>query len=231
MWSGPRNVSTALMRAWGSRRDCSVVDEPFYAYYLQRTGLDHPGRADVLTAQPTDWRVVSDQLTHGPPPAGMSVLYSKQMTHHLLPEVDRSALDGLRHGFLVRDPAEMVLSYARVRGEPTLDDLGLPQQVELYERFGGPVLDARDLLERPAKMLQGLCAGLGVAFDPAMLSWAAGPRDTDGVWGPHWYAGVWRSTGFTAYRPPKDTLPDRLRPLLERCQPYYDAMVAHRMTA
>src|SRR3954469_21223032 len=111
MWSGPRNISTALMRAWENRVDCHVVDEPFYAYYLDRTGLDHPGRDAVLASQSADWRAVAAELTSGPAPAGAAILYQKHMTHHLLPEVDRSSLDGLRHAFLVRDPAEVLVSY------------------------------------------------------------------------------------------------------------------------
>ena len=229
MWSGPRTISTALMRSWGNRADCAVIDEPFYAFYLDRTGLDHPGREQVLAAQPRDWRVVVDELTSGRPASGASVVYQKHMTHHLLPEVDRAALDGLRHAFLVRDPAEVLTSYARVRGEPTLEDLGLPQQVELYERFGGPVLDARDVLGQPEQALRALCSELGVPFDAAMLSWSAGPRPSDGVWGEYWYSAVWRSTGFLPHHPPRDDLPGRLRPLLERCRPYYDTMAAHRM--
>ncbi len=230
MWSGPRTVSTAMMRAWGSRPDCHVVDEPFYAYYLRRTGSGHPGRAEVIASQPTDWRRVVDALTTAPLPDGASVLYQKHMAHHVLPEIDLSTMDTVRHAFLIRDPRELLLSYSKVRGEPTLDDLGLPQQVALFERYGGPVLDARDVLARPETMLRALCAALGVPWDPAMLSWAPGRRETDGVWGSHWYDGVWASTGFAAYRPSSEAVPDRLLPLLERCRPYYDTMAAHRMT-
>ena len=229
MWSGPRNISTAMMRAWGSRPGAHVVDEPFYAFYLHRTGLEHPGRDTILRSQPIDWRQVVRSLTGDPLPEGANLLYQKHMTHHLLPEVDLSALDGLRHAFLVRDPAEVLMSYTKVRGEPTLDDLGLPQQLALHERFGGPVIDARDVLERPAATLRALCAALDVAFDEAMLRWDPGPRATDGVWGKHWYDGVWASTGFAAYRPPQEQVPDRLRPLLDRCLPYYDTMAAHRL--
>ena len=125
MWSGPRTVSTALMRSWENRPDTVVVDEPLYAFYLDRTGLDHPGREQVIASQPTSWRTVIGQLTDGPLPPGRPVCYAKHMTHHLLPEVDRAALAPLRHAFLIRDPAELLASYARVRATPTLDDLGL----------------------------------------------------------------------------------------------------------
>ncbi|MGE5133338.1 MAG: HAD family hydrolase [Gemmatimonadota bacterium] len=230
MWSGPRTVSTALMRAWENRPDTAVADEPLYAFYLDRTGIDHPGRAEILASQPTDWRVVLDQFTRGPVPGGRAIYYGKHMTHHLLPEVDRAALAGLRHAYLIRDPAELLASYTRVRAEPTLDDLGIRQQAEIYAAFPGPVVDSRDLLADPEGILRALCAALGVPFTTAMLSWPAGPRDSDGVWAPHWYAGVWKSTGFGRYQPRSGPLPDRLTALAGRCRPYYDHLHAHRLT-
>ncbi len=230
MWSGPRNISTAMMRSFGNRSDSSVSDEPFYAYYLQRTGLEHPGRAAILASQPTDWRQVAEQITAGPVPDGVTVQYQKHMTHHLLGEVDRSALSGLRHAFLIRDPAQMLASYAKVRGEPTLDDLGLAQQVELYERFGGPVVDAGAVLADPERLLRALCSALGADFDPAMLSWPAGARSSDGVWASYWYDSVRRSTGFAAPSPTPAAVPARLRGLLEECRPYYDTMARYCLT-
>jgi hypothetical protein len=153
------------------------------------------------------------------------------MTHHLLPSFDRTGLGALRHAYLVRDPERVLTSYAKVRDEPTLEDLGLPQQVELFETHGGPVVDAADVLRDPRGTLGLLCAALGIAFDEAMLSWPAGPRDSDGVWAPHWYAGVEASTGFAADSPGgSDPLPERLRPLLERCRPYYDALAPYRLS-
>ena len=184
MWSGPRTVSTALMRAWENRPDTVVTDEPLYAFYLDRTGIDHPGRDEVIASQPTDWRVVLDRLTSAPLPPGVSIGYAKHMTHHLLPEVDRAALAPLRHAHLIRDPRELLASYARVRTEPDLDDLGLRQQAEIFERFGGPVVDSRDLLTDPEGILRALCRALDVPFDAGMLSWPPGPRDSDGVWAP-----------------------------------------------
>jgi hypothetical protein len=228
MWSGPRNLSTALMRSFEHRADCSVVDEPLYAAYLQATGLDHPGRDDVIASQSTDPAVVVRELTSGP--VSTSVQYQKHMTHHLLPEFPRAAWGSLQHAFLVRDPERVLTSYAKVRDEPTLEDLGLPQQVELFESFGGPVVDAADVLRDPRRTLGLLCDALGIGFDEAMLSWPAGPRDTDGVWAPYWYAGVEASTGFAPYSPGSgDPLPDRLAPLLERCRPYYDALAPYRL--
>jgi hypothetical protein len=233
MWSGPRNLSTAMMRSFENRPDCCVVDEPLYAAYLAETGLDHPGREEVLASQPTDWRAVCADLTAGP--VTTPVQYQKHMTHHLLASMDRAALAGLRHAFLVRDPERVLTSYAKVREEPTLEDLGLPQQVELFERYGGPVVDAADVLHDPRTTLGLLCAALAIPFDEpgvaeAMLAWPAGPRDTDGVWAPYWYAGVEASTGFATESPGGgDPLPDHLQPLLERCLPFYDALAPYRL--
>ena len=230
MWSGPRTVSTALMRAWENRPDTVVADEPLYAFYLDRTGIAHPGREQVIASQPTSWQTVIRQLTAESLPPGRTVSYAKHMTHHLLPEVDREALAPLRHAFLIRDPRELLASYARVRDTPTLDDLGVWQQAEIFERFGGPVIDARDLLEQPEAVLRALCAGLGVPFTAAMLSWPAGPRESDGVWAPHWYGSVWRSTGFGPYHPPEHPLPPRLAALADQCQPFYQRLRASRLT-
>jgi Sulfotransferase domain len=226
MWSGPRTVSTALMRAWENRPDTVVTDEPLYAFYLTATGLDHPGRDEVIASQPRDWRVVLRELTAGPLPPGVTVYYQKHMTHHLLPSVDRSALAGLRHAFLIRDPRSLLASYARVRSAPTLADLGLRQQAEIFEEFGGPVLGSADLLAAPEPALRALCAALGVPFSAAMLSWPPGPRASDGVWAPYWYDSVRRSTGFVPVTGPV-TPPDldpALEPLLDECMPYYEKL-------
>jgi hypothetical protein len=231
MWSGPRTVSTALMRAWENRPDTVVADEPLYAFYLDRTGIDHPGRDEVIASQRTDWRVVLDRLTTAPLPAGTAISYAKHMTHHLLPKVDRAAFAPFRHAHLIRDPRELLASYARVRTEPTLADLGLAQQAEIFETFGGPVIDSRDLLADPDGVLRALCQALDVPFDRRMLAWPAGPRDSDGVWAPYWYGSVRSSTGFTAYRPPAEPLPARLEPLAALCLPYFSRLHAYRITS
>jgi hypothetical protein len=231
MWSGPRTVSTALMRAWENRPDTVVIDEPLYSFYLDRTGLDHPGRAQIIASQPTDPQTVLSQLITAPLPDGAVISYAKHMTHHLLPEVNRAALAPLRHAHLIRDPAELLASYARVRAEPTLDDLGIRQQAEIFESFGGPVVDSRDLLADPEPMLRALCRTLEVPFAKEMLSWPAGPRDSDGVWAPYWYDSVHASTGFAPYRPPAGPLPARLEPLAERCQSYFERLHQYRITS
>jgi hypothetical protein len=226
MWSGPRTVSTALMRSWENRPDTIVADEPLYSFYLERTGIDHPGRDEIIASQPSDWRAALDQLgnEHSTP-----IGYAKMMTHHLLPEVDRAEFGSFAHAHLIRDPRELLASYALVRAEPTLDDLGLRQQAEIFETFGGPVVDSRDLLAAPERTLTALCEQLDVPFDKHMLAWPAGPRDSDGVWAPHWYASVIASTGFGPYRPPAEDLPERLRPLAEQCQPYFEVLYAAKL--
>jgi len=228
MWSGPRNISTALMRSFGERADTLVVDEPLYAHYLAVTGLDHPGRDGVLASQPRSWREVADTLT-GPLPDGVRLHYQKHMTQHLLPEVGRGWLGALSNAYLIRDPAHVVASYAKVRGEPTLDDLGYAQQVEIFRRYGGPVIDAADVLRRPAATLTLLCDALGIGFDPVMLRWSAGRRDSDGVWAPHWYAAVEASTGFGGYHPAAPVVPDRLRALVDAAMPFYQELASRRL--
>jgi hypothetical protein len=236
MWSGPRTISTAMLRSWGNRSDTAVTDEPLYAAYLAATGLDHPGRDDILASQPTDWRAVVDDLT-GPVPEDRPIWYVKHMAHHLLPEMDRGWLADLANAFLLRDPRALLASYARVRGEPTLADLGLDQQVELFdavrERTGAtpPVVDSDDVLADPRGVLGALCEALGVGFDEAMLSWPAGPRATDGVWAPHWYASVEDSTGFAPPRSTAAAVPAHLSDLLDACMDRYRTLHAHRLTA
>jgi hypothetical protein len=235
MWSGPRNVSTALMRAFEARDDCAVCDEPLYAHYLAVTKLPHPGAEAVIASQPTDWREVARALT-GPAPGGERVFYQKHMAHHLLPEVGRGWVWELANAFLIRDPREMLPSLDAVFPDPGLEDTGLPQQVELFEelrrRTGEvpPVVDSRDLLREPKGVLRALCARLGLDFQESMLSWPPGRRETDGVWAEHWYAGVERSTGFAPWKPKEAPFPARLEPLLARCEEPYRQLHAHRIT-
>ncbi len=238
MWSGPRNVSTAFMRSWGNREDTVVVDEPFYAHYLQVTGLDHPGRDEVIASQPTDWRRVAAML-HGPVPNGASIFYQKQMAHHLLPDMGREWLDGLTHAFLIRDPRPMVASLVEKLADFDIAATGLPQQVEIFEhvieREGRvpPVVDSADLLARPEPVLRALCAALDVPFSDRMLWWPAGPRASDGVWARHWYDRVEKSTGFES--PPPEGVRVELSPpaaaIEARCRPLYERLREHRVRA
>jgi hypothetical protein len=229
MWSGPRTVSTALMRAWENRPDTVVTDEPLYAFYLQRTGLAHPGREEILASMSDAWPTVLADLGQAPLPPGKSIWYVKHMTHHLLPEVDRGALAGMRHAFLIRDPRALLASYARVRDQPTLADLGLEQQAGIFRAFGGPVIDSTDLLKQPGPMLRALCAALDVPFHPGMLSWPAGPRDTDGVWAPYWYDSVYKSTGFEAGTEAAIDFPARYRGIADEVMPAFEELYAIRL--
>lgn len=234
MWSGPRNISTAMMRSWGHRSDTFVCDEPFYAYYLLRTGLEHPGRDEVIAHHETDCRRIISWLT-GPIPEGRRIFYQKHMAHHLLPEMDRGWLAGLRHALLIRHPAEMLTSLTKFIPEPCVEHTGLPQQLEILELIrrqtgaAPPIVDARDVLENPRRMLGLLCEALDVEFTDAMLSWPAGRRETDGVWAKHWYAAVEKSTGFEPYHPKHEDVPLTLRPLLDECMKRYDQLHARRL--
>ena len=239
MWSGPRNVSTAMMRSFGARRDCAVSDEPFYAAYLAATGLDHPMRDAVIASQPTDWREVASAML-GPAPGGRPVWYQKHMTHHMLPDFGRDWIDGLNNAFLIRAPEAVLASYARKRPGPLgLDEIGLPAQVALFERAADrlgrapPVIDGRDVQADPPRALGALCASLGLAFDPSMLGWPPGRRDSDGVWAPAWYAEVETSTGFAppGAEPDFDGLPDSLKAVAEVARPLYERLARHKLAA
>jgi len=234
MWSGPRNLSTAMMRSWGNREDTTVSDEPLYAHYLRTTGIDHPGREDVLAALDDDWRRVAADLC-GPVPGGKPVWYQKHMTHHITADVALDWLDDLCNCFLIRTPAHVINSYVEVRSDPTLSDLGLPQQWRLFTYVREQadtmpvVIDADDLLRDPAGMLRALCAAVGVDFSERMLSWPPGPRPTDGVWARHWYGAVERSTGFAPFRPRASTVPPRFADLQAAADEIYARMAGHRL--
>ena len=234
MWSGPRNISTAMMRSWGNRGDTFVSDEPFYAYYLKATGLDHPLAREIIETGGTDWREVAARLT-GDVPQGKPVFYQKQMTHHLLPEVDREWLARVTNCFLIRDPREVIASYLKKNYEPTALDVGFPQQLEIFEWVRAhcgttpPVVDARDVLEDPRRTLGRLCDALGIPFTDRMLSWEPGYRDTDGIWAPHWYTEVVASTSFQPYRPRSDEVPQHLRNVHDECRACYDRLYEHRL--
>lgn len=236
MWSGPRNISSALMRSWGSRPDSFVCDEPFYAAYLKITGLDHPGAADVIAGHETDWRKVVAYIL-GDVPEGKAIFYQKHMAHHMLPEIDRGWIDSVSNCFLIRDPREMLTSLIKNIPHPRLEDTGLPQQIEIFEQVARrtgwtpPVLDARDVLTNPRRMMELLCEALEVEFSGAMLSWPAGPRATDGVWAKYWYEALERSTGFEPYKPKADVLPEALAPLHARCRECYNFLYACRLGA
>ena len=235
MWSGPRNISTALMRAWGNRPDTIVCDEPLYAYYLKETGYTHhPVYDKILATHETDGRRVVQWLT-GPLPEGKQIFYQKQMAHHLLDELPLAWTDELTHAFLIRDPREMLLSLLKVLPDATVAETGLPQQVKLFERVRQqtetvpPVLDAKDVLLDPEGMLQQLCQRIDIPFDECMLRWQPGIHETDGVWAEHWYGNVAESTGFAPYQPRTGELPPRHHQLLSDCQTLYDKLASYKL--
>ena len=234
MWSGPRNISTAMMRSWGNRTDTVVCDEPLYAYYLNATKKPHPGVEEVIAAGETDWKRVAENLT-GPIPGGKQIWYQKHMTHHLLPEVGRDWLGRVTNCFLIRHPREMLASYVKIVEAPELMDTGFPQQTEIFEwvrEYTGripPVLDSADVLKNPRLMLGLVCDALGIKFQETMLAWPPGPRATDGVWAKHWYGEVEKSTGFRPYQPKQIDLPEWLQPIYKQCLERYERLYEHRL--
>jgi hypothetical protein len=234
MWSGPRNISTALLRSWGNRADTMVIDEPFYALFLKRTGKHHPGWREIVSQTQTDVdKIIEGLLT--PLPPGKTVFYQKQMTHHLLPEIDRAWLKAVTNCFLIRNPAEVITSYIKKNSAPTIEDLGFVQQAELFDlvrRMVGaipPVIDASDALKDPSRTLDLLCRALGVEFDAAMLSWPPGLRETDGIWAKYWYEEVAKSTGFQPYRPKTEPVPAHLLKIHDQCLKHYEELYQYRL--
>ncbi|WP_295635587.1 HAD family hydrolase [Novosphingobium sp.] len=242
MWSGPRNISTAMMRAFENRTDTCVSDEPFYAAFLAESGADHPMREAVLQSQPIDWRAVAGAMT-GPPPEPAAVWYQKHMCHHMLDGFGLDWTAELTNVFLIRDPAAVIGSYVVKREDVTLADLGFAQQQRQFDmvadRIGRapPVIASEDVLANPRVMLAALCAAVGIAFDApildAMLAWPAGPRASDGVWAPAWYDAVHRSTGWAPLRPParKEALPAAHQRIVEQAMPFYESLARHRLVA
>jgi hypothetical protein len=232
MWSGPRNISTAMMRAFENRPDTVVVDEPLYAAYLVRTGIDHPAREDVIASQPADLGSAVAALDE-PLPPGANVHYAKHMAHHVSRDMDLSWTLAFRNVLLIRDPAEVVASYVRARETCEPEDIGLLQQgwlMALWDERGieVPIIDAGDFLRDPEAHLRWLCDWLGIPFCDRMLSWPPGPRASDGVWAPHWYSAVWASTGFEPWRPRDTTLSERHAAVADACRPVYAALHARR---
>jgi hypothetical protein len=234
MWSGPRNLSTAMMRSFGNRTDTFVSDEPFYGCFLKATGADHPMRDEVIAAMDCDWPSVSSAL-RGPAPDGSAIWYQKHMWHHMEGPVGYADFDGFTHAFLIRAPEQMIASYLRKRESAAFESFGLDRQTEFFEREADrlgrapPVVDANDVLAQPEAVLAKLCAALGIPWDAAMLSWAPGRRGTDGPWAPHWYGAVERSRGFGSPETGPVDLPEDARRLADRCRPFYEQLATHRI--
>lgn len=232
MWSGPRNLSTAMMRSFGARGDCSCVDEPFYAHYLLATGLDHPMRDQVIASQPADWRAVLPGLTALP--VGRPLQYQKHMVQHMLPEIDLYWTDALTNVFLIREPERVVASFAAKRGLPDAAELGYDRQWQMWQRMAERgsvpvVIDSADIRRDPQAALQALCRAIDIPWAPAMLSWTPGPHPEDGVWGAVWYDAVNRSTGFGGAEGARPVLTGALADLAAQLQPAYQAIAAHRL--
>jgi hypothetical protein len=233
-----------MMRSFGSRADTFLSDEPFYGCFLKTSGADHPMREETIAAMDTDWRSVMESL-RGPIPEGQSldrgtvpnIWYQKHMWHHMVGPIGYEDFGGFTHAFLIREPERMIASYLRKRESAAFEDFGLERQAEFFEReadrlgHAPPVIDANDVLSDPEGVLSKLCEALGIAWDPAMLSWAPGRRETDGPWAPHWYGAVEKSTGFGPPETDRVDLPDEALRLAERCRPYYERLAAHRIRA
>ena len=232
MWSGPRNISTAMLRSWGNRADTDVIDEPFYAHYLDQTGYDHPGADKVIATYETDWQKIVKHVT-GASPNNKPIWYQKHMTHHMLDHIDKSWMTQVTNCFLIREPRRMILSFAKVIPNPEVDQMGLKHQVDIFQYIRDatgeipPVISARDVLQNPRKTLSKLCDAINIPFDEAMLEWEAGKRDTDGVWAEYWYKSVEKSTAFTAYKDDDTPIPEHLKSLLDECQDLYDQMAQY----
>ena len=234
MWSGPRNISTAMMRAFENRGDCTVWDEPLYGYYLDATGIEHPGAAEVIADQGTDAAAIIARCI-GDIPGDRPIFYQKHMTLHLLPQLERGWLAALANCFLIREPEAVIASYAAVRADVTLADIGFEQQARLFQQVRDMtgeipmVIDSREFLLDPETMLRAICARLDIEFVAQMLHWPQGPRASDGVWAKYWYDSVWNSTGFAPYREKTYELCARDRRIASEAQPYYEQLYHHRL--
>lgn len=232
MWSGPRNISTAMMYSFENRADCCAIDEPFYAHYLEQSGVDHPGAQKVIDSYETDYHKITQMLS-GDIPEEASIWYQKHMCHHISTGFELDWIQNLTNCFLIRDPREVLLSLSKITHEVSLWATGLPQQVMLFEQasqYESPViLESKDILENPREILEMLCHGLNIPFSESMLSWKAGPRDCDGIWGEYWYDSVWSSTGFSPYSPRTGELSPRLESVLDEALPLYRELHSKRM--
>lgn len=227
MWSGPRNISTAMMRAWENRLDTFVVDEPFYAHYLSKNRVEHPGREEVLLNGEIDSYKVSQGLVKDISNSH-KVYYQKHMTHHLLDSVNRDWMKDVINCFLIRNPKDMIISYSKIHSDITRDLLGIEQQKEIFDyvqNFTGevpPVIDSKDVLLDPRGVLTKFCNRIGIDFSEKMLNWPKGSRDTDGIWGKYWYNNVINSTGFNPYTVKNSEVPDEYKSIYKESLKLYE---------
>lgn len=231
-WSGPRNISTALMYSWRERADTSVYDEPLYAHYLTFDDRGHPGVEATLASQSTDANEVIRNVILGP--CDTPVFYIKNMAHHLK-GVDWRHLAHTENILLVRHPEAMLASLSIQLPQCDLSDTGLEQSVELLDAIleagGQPlVVDSQALLANPARVLGQVCDHVGISFDPAVLSWEAGPKPEDGAWAPYWYDNVHASTGFGPPAGPSRKVPAATQPVLDQALPLYERLNAYAIS-
>jgi Sulfotransferase domain len=232
MWSGPRNISTAMMYSFGNRADCVAWDEPFYGFSLKQRGHDHPMRDEVIAANECDWdKLVQTCIT----PAAKPIFYQKHMTFHMEPGFDRSFALKLTNAFLIRPPEEVLASYTQKWADASLHGIGFVQQAEIFDMVANhlghapPVIEADQVLANPRATLVKLCAALSIPFDEAMLKWPKGPKNFDGVWASHWYNSVWQSEEFLKPAPKAINLPLELQKIADQARPYYEKLKAHTL--
>lgn len=235
MWSGPRNISTAMMRSFGGRSDCAVSDEPFYGAFLKTTGQRQPMADEVIASMDCDWQSVANNM-RGPVPGGQPLWYQKHMPHHMVADVSIADFPDHRHAFLIRDPANVVASYTAKRVEVAAEDLGYERQLEYVDRAAqmtgnAPiVLDSADILRAPKDHLEALCAALDIPWDAGMLKWEAGPRDSDGIWATHWYGRVLETTGFGGSESAAPQLDAAAQHVADACRPFYESLSRYKIS-
>ena len=234
MWSGPRNISTAMMYSFDNRKDSYCSDEPLYAHYLANTEVTHPGAQIVVDNGETDWQKVVESIC-GKIPNGAEIWYQKHMTHHLLPQINLDWVSKLTNCLLIRDPREVLLSMSKKTDQIDVMATGLPQQNRLFDHLHETtgdiptIIDSGDILKNPERMLSKLCEVLDIPFDQSMLSWSAGPRECDGIWAEYWYDAVWESTGFAPYRLRIGELPPEYQEYHDECQIFYERLHSFRL--
>lgn len=234
MWSGPRNLSTAMMYSFASRTDTFAIDEPFYAAYLNETGITHPMNAAVIAAGEIDYNKVADYCITAKPQQ-KAIFYQKQMTQHMVESFNLDWVAELSNIFLIRDPAKVIASYQTKNGDPSVEDIGVKEQWHIFKRLCDLtgtqplVVDSADILAAPELMLKTLCSAIGIEFQASMLSWKAGPKSYDGVWAPHWYQSVWKTSGFGISGRKTPVLPDHLLPVLEAANQYYEQLKSYKL--
>ncbi len=237
MWSGPRNISTAMMRAWENRSDTNVIDEPFYAYYLANTNTRHPMQEQVLASQPNEWQDVVNTLISDADPGNnhSDISYQKHMTHHMLNDINLDWANQIQHCFLIRDPVFVIDSYVKKMPSVCSQDIGIERQYQLYQELSEvtgqdiPIIDSGDVLNNPQAVLSKLCAKLGITYSDAMLNWPQGPRSSDGVWAKHWYENVEASTSFAKYTAPKIVLTEKQQALAAENNYFYQKLFNKRI--